>query len=416
MVGDPMLNSPKFDFKKMYLPILLFSVLLFPLFFGSFISLPIKSFLYALSLSMKSVLLLLLPFIIFSFLFSSLLNLKSGVIKFILALIAMVFISNCIAIFTGFSIGSSLLPKLSIPIQNPTNLDLMLKPLWTLNLPKLIPNEAALLTGFILGLFFSYKKNTFAQRVAKTLNSGANLFLNKIFVPLLPVFILGFAFKLEQDQILGSALKIYGPVFFIVVGTQISYMLLLYLITANFSLKRFLIYLKNVFPATITGFSTVSSAATMPILILCTEKNLSKPECAKIILPVTINIHTLGSALGLTILSLTTLLAFGHKIPEMSEFLQFGFYYALAKFAVAAVPGGVIIVATPLLETYLNFSSEMIGLITAIYMLFDPFGTAANVTGNGFFAIAFSKLFNIQLGDAKSEESSIAASENTLVV
>jgi Na+/H+-dicarboxylate symporter len=115
------------------------------------------------------------------------------------------------------------------------------------------------------------------------------------------------------------------------------------------------------------------------------------------IIPATINTHTIGSAIGLTILSLTTLVAFGHALPSLAEFAQFGFFYALAKFAVAAVPGGAIIVATPLLETYLNFNGEMVGLITAIYMLFDPFGTATNVTGNGFFPIAFSKLFKFNI-------------------
>jgi Na+/H+-dicarboxylate symporter len=158
-------------------------------------------------------------------------------------------------------------------------------------------------------------------------------------------------------------------------------------------LQKFWGYIKNVLPATITGLSTLSSAATMPILILCTEKNLKDPEVAEIVIPATINTHTLGSALGVTILTLTTLLAFGKPLPDLAGFLEFGFFYALAKFAVAAVPGGAIIVVTPLLETYFHFSSEMIGLITAIYMLFDPFGTATNVTGNGFFTIAFSKLF-----------------------
>lgn len=194
---------------------------------------------------------------------------------------------------------------------------------------------------------------------------------------------------------LGKALKTYAPVFLIVVGTQMSYVLWLYMIASKFSLPTFWRYIKNVLPATITGFSTISSAATMPLLILCTEKNLPNPDVADMIIPATINTHTIGSAIGITILSLSTLLAFGHELPTFLEFFEFGMVYALAKFAVAAVPGGAIIVVTPLLETYLHFSTEMVGLVTAFYMLFDPFGTATNVTGNGFFPIAFSKLYKI---------------------
>lgn len=396
MSENRILKQLKVVLKRVGLPLFLFLILVLPLYFGPFIPAQTKAVLYSISLSMKAILLFILPFIIFSFIFAAILNLKSGVFKFILTLVGMIFISNCTAIFTGFTVGSLTLSKLSIPVHVPVDPASALSPIWELNLPKLIGNQYALFSGFILGIFFSFKRNKKAEAVAKTIHGWANFFLKKIFIPLLPIFILGFVFKLEHDQMLAKALKTYGPVFFIVVSTQASYMLLLYFIVAKFSFKRFFNYLKNVLPATITGFSTLSSAASMPVLILCTEKNLRDPEIAEIVIPATINTHTLGSALGITILSLTTLLAFGHTLPHISEFLEFGLLYALAKFAVAAVPGGAIIVVTPLLETYLHFSSEMIGLITAIYMLFDPFGTATNVTGNGFFTIAFSKIYKFK--------------------
>ncbi len=390
--------------KKVGLPLTLLLILVLPLYFGPHISAYTKAYLYSISLTMKSILLFILPLIIFSFLFSSLLNFKSGVVKFVITLIAMIFCSNCLAIFTGFTVGSLILPKLAISVHAPTDPALALAPLWELHLPTLIGNQFALLAGFILGMFFSFKRNPYADKIAKKMNFAANFFLKKIFIPLLPIFILGFVFKLEHDQLLEKSLRTYGPVFFVVIGTQASYMIFLYLVVAKFSPKRFFKYIKNVLPATITGFSTLSSAATMPLLILCTEKNLKKPEIAEIVIPATINTHTIGSALGITILSLTTLIAFGHGLPTFEGFVEFGLFYALAKFAVAAVPGGAIIVVTPLLESYLNFSNEMIALVTAIYMLFDPFGTATNVTGNGFFTIAFSKIYKFNMKENKNIE------------
>ncbi len=381
--------------KRVGLPLFLLLILIIPLYIGPHVSIQAKAFLYSISLSIKELLLFILPIIIFSFVFAALLNLKSGVIKFIVTLVAMIFVSNCTAIFTGFTVGSLTLTKLSIPAHVPVDAESALNALWTLKLPKWIGNQYALIIGFVLGIIFSFKRNATVDRAAKKLHFYAITFLKKVFIPLLPIFILGFVFKLEHEHLLARALKTYGPVCLIVVSTQLCYMLLLYFVVAKFNIKRFLNYLKNVLPATITGFSTLSSAATMPLLILCTEKNLKDPEVAEMVIPATINTHTLGSALGITILSLTTLLAFGHELPSITEFMEFGFLYALAKFAVAAVPGGAIIVVTPLLEAYLHFSSEMIGLITAIYMLFDPFGTATNVTGNGFFAIAFSKIYKL---------------------
>lgn len=381
--------------KKMGLPFILFLVLILPLFLGRFITPEIKSFMYSISLSMKAGLLFVLPFIIFSFVFSAIMNLKSGAFKFIITLISMVYLSNCAAIFTGFSVGSLLLNKLSISAQTPVAAEHALDALWFLDIKPLISNQFALMAGFGLGILLSFKKHPQMQQFAKKLNLSANWFLKKIFIPLLPIFILGFVFKLEHEGMLSVALKTYAPVFLIVVGTQLSYVILLYMIVSKFSLPTFWRYIRNVLPASITGFSTLSSAATMPLLILCTEKNLPKPELADMVIPATINTHTIGSAIGITILSLSTLLAFGHELPTFLEFFEFGIVYALAKFAVAAVPGGAIIVVAPLLETYLHFSSEMIGLITAFYMLFDPFGTATNVTCNGFFPIAFSKLYKI---------------------
>ena len=55
--------------KKVKLPLFLLAILIFPIFFGQHISIEIKSICYAISLSMKTVLEFLLPYIIFSFVF-----------------------------------------------------------------------------------------------------------------------------------------------------------------------------------------------------------------------------------------------------------------------------------------------------------------------------------------------------------
>jgi Na+/H+-dicarboxylate symporter len=46
----------------------------------------------------------------------------------------------------------------------------------------------------------------------------------------------------------------------------------------------------------------------------------------------------------------------------------------------------------PILEKYLGFNADMLGLITAIYIMFDPIITGCNVAGNGSFAIIFDKI------------------------
>jgi Na+/H+-dicarboxylate symporter len=41
----------------------------------------------------------------------------------------------------------------------------------------------------------------------------------------------------------------------------------------------------------------------------------------------------------------------------------------------------------PILENYLGFDAHMMSLITALYILFDPVITCANMLGNGGFSL-----------------------------
>jgi len=179
----------------------------------------------------------------------------------------------------------------------------------------------------------------------------------------------------------------------LIVFSQALYTFAMYMFASGFKLNKCLEYIKNILPATIIAFSTMSSAATLPVTVICTEKNLGDKRFARIIVPATCNIHTIGSAIGITILSLAALNYFGASIPDFKHFVYFSIFWALAKYAVAGVPGGAIVVAAPLLETYLGLTPEMIGIVTAIYLFLDSFGTATNVTCNGAFAIIFRKLY-----------------------
>ncbi|MCL9682568.1 cation:dicarboxylate symporter family transporter [Legionella maioricensis] len=377
--------------RKIRIPIILCATLLLPLFFGSQIPLEIKSISYALSLSIKGVLEFVLPFIIFSFIFHCLSNLQKGALFFVFLLITCVFVSNFTALMVGYSsgfIGLNLLHFTATPISSAPQLT----PAWQFHLTKLISNDIALLWGFSVGIFFSIWPNAKAKKIAIRLNWLANNFLKKVFIPLLPLFILGFVFKLEHEHLLKTSLSLYGPILILIVATQWLYISSWYFVAAQFSFKKFWFYLRNVLPASLTGFSTISSAAAMPVLLLSTEKNLGNAEQARMLVPAIINIHTLGSAIAIPILSLATILTFGLPMPSPSVFAIFALYTALAKYAVAAVPGGVIIVVAPILEAHLGFSSDMVGLITAVYLICDPFGTTANVTANGVFPILFTKL------------------------
>jgi Na+/H+-dicarboxylate symporter len=147
-------------------------------------------------------------------------------------------------------------------------------------------------------------------------------------------------------------------------------------------------------PAGITGFSTMSSMAALPINIDSAEKSTRDPDTVRAVIPASTNIHMLGDSIIVPVLALAILVTFGKPLPDLSVFTIFVGYCLIAKLAIAGVPGGGILNMMPLLEQYMGFNSEMSSLIYTLYVLFDPVDTAANVFGNNSFSIIMSRLFN----------------------
>ncbi|RST70342.1 cation:dicarboxylate symporter family transporter [Candidatus Aquarickettsia rohweri] len=379
--------------KKFKLPLALFFILIFTYTFGNYISVEIKELFLSISLILKSILLLILPFIIFSFITSSLLLLEGNVFKFVGLLILCIFISNSMAIYTGYFIGSTFLDSL-ITAKHVSNNQNLLMPLWAINISTIFTNDQALLFGLMFSIIFSFWRHKKVENIIKKMSGISTAFLKKFFIPTLPLFVIGFIFKLQHEDVLEYAIKSYGKVLIIILLVQISYLSIFYFIISKFNLEKTLMYFKNVMPAAFTGFSAISSAAAMSVLLLAMEKIFkNKSKIYKAIITAVINTHTLGSAIGITILIFATIKTFNSQVPSFESFVIFAFFYAISKFAVAAVPGGVLLIVAPLFEKYLAFSPEMIGVITVIYLLFDPFGKAVNVTGNGGFAIGFSRIY-----------------------
>ena len=309
-------------------------------------------------------------------------------------LFSTIYISNLTAIMIGFYVGSTAIQYISMSQTLGIDLSSSMKTLWDLNLKTLVSNETALFSGLVTGFVLNFVKIPKAKQIIGKLNEYSLYFLKQIFLPILPIFILGFIIKLDNDNIIDNIVNVFGPVIALILTLQLTYAFLLFFASQGFKIKPTLKAIKNILPASFTGFTTISSAASIPINIICTEKNLKDPEFARTIIPITANIHTLGSALGMTVLLTFIMYAFGYNVPAPHVFLGFAILFAISKFAVAGIPGGVALVISPLLESKLGFSPEMVGLLTSLYILIDPIGTCMNVTCNGAFAILVSKVTN----------------------
>lgn len=371
--------------------------------FGSKCPLALKSSFYALSLSLKEGLLFVLPAIMFLCVFNSMVENQGRAFRFVGLLLIGICLSNFLSILAAFGAGLAGLSQMSFAKATPIEMLSELKPLWVFPLPHLISNEIALLLGLALGTFSSLFRLPYAKIFGQKGNAFVTVFLQKIFIPLLPLFSLGFILKMQHEGLLGAILREYAALIFLIFFSILFYIGLMFAIVARFSFPRWLQYLKNVLPVGILGFSTMSSLATMPVTLNAAEKNTEEPTLVRAIIPATVNIHMIGDSIGLPLLAMAVLLSFGAPLPSFPEYLVFTGIFMLTKFAIPGVPCGTILVMIPILEKYLGFNSEMSAFMTAIYILFDSILTMGNVLGNSALVIFLVRLMK------RSEKSPLVA-------
>ncbi|MFN7663171.1 MAG: cation:dicarboxylate symporter family transporter [Alphaproteobacteria bacterium] len=364
--------------------------LLVALFFGPMIPEFYRSIFYTFSVQVQEILIFFLPFIIFSYLFSCLINFENNIIVFLLSVLAFVLISNFLSLMYAYGLGVGCFNFMKIAATEIPEKGLQC--LGCLRLPK-IPNDYALISGTIVGSIFFYFKNDTAMKVSVFLKKGADFFLKKLFIPIVPFFIFGFMVKMSGDGILAHTLQAYAPVFIAAILAQVVYICVMFGIVARFRIASWKAYIRNSMPMAVTGFSTMSSAATMPLLLDSAEKNTNHSPVVRAYIPAAVNVHHVGDGIVLPIVMMATLLTFGMPLPDFSTYLMFSLYYLVLKFGSAGVPGGGVMVMMPILQGLMGFDPTMQGFVMGLYMLFDPFITVTNVMCNGAAAIGFAHVF-----------------------
>lgn len=238
------------------MPAKLTLVILLAFLLGSFLPESLKSILLTVSLAMKEVLLFVLPAIVFFLVFASFSQLSGGFMVFTGLLISLVCISNFTALMIAYPVGvftqDFIVTTRTISAQS-----YGLTPYFTIHLPKLCDNSTALALGVILGVFASSKDRKMMKNFARKGATLVNLFLSRIFTPVLPIFILGFILKAQHDGLLNVLFKNFVPLLSVIITLYIVYIGFLYMLAKGFHFQKALSALKNILPATIIGFSSM---------------------------------------------------------------------------------------------------------------------------------------------------------------
>jgi len=154
-----------------------------------------------------------------------------------------------------------------------------------------------------------------------------------------------------------------------------------------FSKMRLRDFLKAIQPAILLGFSTSSSAATLPVTMERVEKNLGvDEEVSSFVLPVGATINMDGTSLYQAVAAVFIAQALGMDLTLLQQ-LTIVLTATLASIGAAGVPGAGIIMLVIVLQA-VQVPVEGIALILGVDRILDMARTAVNVTGDAAVSVA----------------------------
>ncbi len=375
-----------------------FALIAISLIFGQTMPLDLATAFYTISLFLKDLLLLFLPFAVFVFIATTLNHFEKRGWLLVIVLILFEMISNGMASISAY--GLSFVGSMFYGLTSLNPIETTLTPLFSVSglRPSFWRVEYGTLLGVILGLLMPYISSKMLEDRLQMLRKYVTAVFIRGFSRVIPLFVLGFFLNLMKTTNFFPLLVQGGSAIGIMLVGLVGYILILYLFAAGFSPARALLFVKNAFPAGFTAFSSMSSAATMPVTIQVTEKNLQNPAFASMVIPATTNIQQIGDCFINVFLCCVILYFFGLGIPDLGTFMLFLSVFILARFTTAAVIGGAIFIMLPIYQNYLGFNEEMTALILAFNMLLDPIVTATNVMANSALCVIFERVWSFIMG------------------
>jgi len=155
-------------------------------------------------------------------------------------------------------------------------------------------------------------------------------------------------------------------------------------------------FIRDVFSAVATAFSTASSAATLPITMDCLQENTGvSNKVTSFVLPLGATVNMDGTALYEAVAAMFIAQAYGIDL-SISQQLIIMLTATLASIGAAAIPGAGLVTMVIVLRA-VNLPLEGIGMILAVDRILDMLRTAVNVWGDACGAVVVARLEGEQL-------------------
>ena len=283
-----------------------------------------------------------------------------------------------------------------------------LLPYFTIEMPALMSVTTALVLAFVLGLSLIAVKGDKFRGVMLELREVVFLVIKKVIIPILPLFIFGIFLEMGAEGNVGPVLGMFLKIILIIFAMHVTVLVIQFCIAGAISGKNPFRALWTMLPAYVTALGTQSSAATIPVTRAQAIRNGVDPDVADFVVPLCATIHMSCSILKIVACAFAISLSMGLDI-SFGTYMGFILMLGITMIAAPGVPGGAIMAALGLLASMLGFDTNMQGLMIALYIAMDSFGTAGNVTGDGAIALIINKIKKKEHIGGQPQDSPVSA-------
>ena len=267
-----------------------------------------------------------------------------------------------------------------------------IEPYMTIDMPPVMGVTTSLILAFILGLGLAViNGNTFKSALFEFRDLVSKLISSAI-IPFLPIYIFGIFLKMGAEGQVEAVLQVFIKVIAIIFVMHVALLLFQFILAGCIAGRNPFKALVTMLPAYMTALGTQSSAATIPVTLEQAKKNGVNPDIAGFVIPLCATVHLAGSILKIVACAYAIVWMMG--LPSgLDVFGGFICMLGITMVAAPGVPGGAIMAALGLLASMLGFDEPTQGLMIALYIAMDSFGTACNVTGDGAIALIVDKIY-----------------------
>ena len=335
-----------------------------------------------------------IPLLIIGLIAPAIADLGKGAGKLLLITIAIAYLSTILAGFFSYFTCRATYPALlgsSVKVLGEMDMAGSVKPFFTIEMPAFISVTTALVFAFLLGLGMSLIPGTTLNKAMHDFRGVIEVVIAKFIIPILPLYIFGIFLQLGAEGNVGPVLGTFAKIIVIIVVMHVTVLLLQFLIAGAVAKKNPFRSLATMLSAYVTALGTQSSAATIPVTLASAKKNGVSEPVADFVIPLCATIHMPCSILKITACAYAISLGMG-LATDPGLYIGFVMMLAITMVAAPGVPGGAIMASLGLLSSMLGFDANMQGLMIALYIAMDSFGTAGNVTGDGAIALIMDRI------------------------